>query len=814
MPATITAINDKHQVGLKYNPELIISTGKSRYEKSWKNRKILWSKLLAKLQKSVQTPETHAEYMQMTKDEQDRIKDIGGFVGGHLKEGRRKTGFVVARQILTLDLDFAPEDLQAQLTDNLDLACAMALYSTHKHTPKKPRLRLIIPLDREVSPDEYEAIARKVAEKVGIDYFDDSTYQPTRLMYWPSNCSDVEPYFWSVDAPILKADDVLAEYPDWSDTSYWPESSRMTGIRKKQADKQGDPTEKKGVVGAFCRTYDIPAVIDKFLSDVYTPTAQADRYTYAAGSTAAGLVIYEGGKFAYSNHSTDPASGQLCNAFDLVRVHKFGDLDEGHEKLQGKKRPSYEAMAEFCSEDPETKLTLIADRRESAVDDFAEDLPAPEEDKKKWLLSLELNQDGGIKPTITNAILIMDNDEALKGIRYNDLARGIEVVGKLPWKRPSKYWRDEDLSFLYGWIARKYGVQFAKDKFVMALDVATGKRRFNPIVDYLNSLPAWDGIERVDTLLIDYLGASDNHYVREVTRKTLIGAVKRIFEPGCKFDNVLVLDGRPGIGKSTLLRKLGGDWFSDSLTLMDTRDKTAAEKLQGIWIMEIGEMQGTRKADVDAIKGFISRQVDEYRAAYGRYVGKYPRTSIMCGTTNSTTGFLRDTTGNRRFWPVLVSGKGSLSVWDMTEETRAQIWAEAVSLYECGEDCYLDAVTEDEARKAQREAMEYDEREGKVIEYLDTLLPDDWYSWPIEQRVSYFQDRDDPLGSRPEGTIRRTKVCSTELWCECFGRSERSMTKQDSWDMSNIMARITGWERTGERIRILGYGQQRPFTRV
>jgi hypothetical protein len=338
MAAKITAINEAHVVGLKYDPELIIATGKSRYETSWKNKKILWSALLARLQKSIETPETHAEYMQMPRDEQDRIKDTGGFVGGHLKGGHRRTGTVAARQILTLDLDFAPEDLAGEIIDSFALDCAMAIYSTHKHTPKKPRLRLIIPLDREVSPDEYEAIARKVAEKVGIDYFDDSTYQASRLMYWPSHPSDIEPYFWHYDAPVLKADDILAEYPDWTDTSYWPESSRMTGIRKKQADKQGDPTSKKGIVGAFCRAYDIPAVIDKFLADVYLPTSQPDRYTYAGGSTAAGLVIYEGGKFAYSNHATDPCGGQLCNAFDLVRVHKFGELDEGHEKQTGSKR--------------------------------------------------------------------------------------------------------------------------------------------------------------------------------------------------------------------------------------------------------------------------------------------------------------------------------------------------------------------------------------------------------------------------------------------------------------------------------------------
>ena len=814
MPATITDITEEHKVGLKYNPELIIATGKGRYETKWKNKKILWSALLAKLQKSVETSETHAEFMQMSKDEQDRIKDIGGFVGGHLKDGRRKTGNVVARQILTLDLDFAPVDLKDQLENStdIDLYSAMALYSTHKHTDKKPRLRLIMPLDREVSPDEYEAIARKIAEKVGIDYFDDSTYQPTRLMYWPSHSSDVEPFFWSVDAPVLKADDVLGEYPDWTDTSYWPESSRMTSIRKKAADKQGDPTEKKGIVGAFCRTHDIVDAISKFLPDVYTETAQPDRYTYAAGSTAGGLVIYEGGKFAYSNHSTDPASGQLCNAFDLVRVHKFGDLDEGHEKLTGKKRPSYVAMAEFCAEDPDTKLTLIADRRESAFDDFAEDLP--DADPDKWKLKLELNEDGGIKPTITNAELIMANDEALKGIRYNELARGIEIEGTVPWKNLDKYWRDADSDHLYGWIAKKYGVQFTKDKFNMALSVTADNRRFNPIKDYLGSLPAWDGTERVETLLVDYLGASDNHYTREVTKKTLVAAIKRIYEPGCKFDNVLVLDGRPGIGKSTLLRKLGGEWFSDSLSLTDTRDKTAAEKLQGIWIMEIGEMQGTKKAEVEAIKSFISRQIDEYRPAYARAVEKRARTSIICGTTNSVTGFLRDTTGNRRFWPVMVPGDGIKSPFTITEETRAQIWAEAISLYETGEEIYLDEETEEAARQAQLDALEYDEREGRVIEYLETLLPEDWYARTLEERVDYFQQDDDPTIIREEGTLRREKVCSMELWCECFGKSERSMTRQDSYEMSNLMARISGWERTGDRIKIPGYGQQRPFTRV
>lgn len=798
-----------YNIRIKHNGELLISTGKSRFETAWKNKTILWSSLLSKLSKSVETPETHAEYMKMSKEQQDRIKDIGGFVGGHLEGGRRKTGSVLARQILTLDLDFPPADFWDALMNNLEINSALAVYSTHKHSKGTPRYRLIMPLDREVTPDEYEAIARKIAEKVGIDLFDDSTFQPTRLMYWPSNSTGVTPFFNYYDAPFLSADAVLAEYPDWTDTSFWPESSRMTGIRKRQADKQGDPLEKKGIVGAFCRTYTVPEAIAKFLPDIYTQTAKPDRYTFAAGSTAAGLVVYDGELFAYSNHSTDPAGGQLCNAFDLVRIHKFNDLDDGKEEKTGKDRPSYKAMAAFASEDPDTRITLAKDAKARAVLDFESEV---EEVDENWEAKLDRTEEGGVRANITNAVLILKHHPALQSIRFNELSGAIEVQGKLPWKRPNKYWRDADDAQLYGWVADQYGVQFPENKFTKALAIVTDQRRFNPLKDYIRGLPDWDGIPRVDTLLVDYLGAEDSAYTRAVTRKTLIGAIQRVLEPGCKFDTVLVLDGKPGIGKSTLLRKLGGKWFSDSLSLADTRDKTAAEKLQGVWIMEIGEMQGTRKADIDVMKGFLSRQVDEYRAAYGRVVERHPRTAIICGTTNSTTGFLRDTTGNRRFWPVTVNGDGRLSVWEITEETRSQIWAEAMAYTAEGETSYLDAEMEKEAARAQQAALEYDDREGQVLEYLETLLPDDWYSWDTGKRVDYFQQRD-ALDPKTTATMQRKQVCAVEIFCECFGRPRNAWKKQDGYEIAAIMARLQGWERTGKRTRIEGYGQQRPYSR-
>ena len=803
----VISLDDK-QVPVEHDGDLLLATGKSRYEKHWTNRGIRWSQLLAKLEKSVETPETHAEYMKMPKGEQDRIKDIGGFVGGHLKEGKRRNGYVAARQLITLDADFAPPDLMGELRDAF-WTNACAVYSTHKHSAAKPRLRLIIPLDREVSADEYQAIARKVADDINIEYFDDSTYQAARLMYWPSHSSDVEPVFDYIDGEFLSADEVLAEYPDWTDISYWPMSSRAAELRKPTG-PAADPLGKKGAIGAFCRTYTVTEAIRRFLPDVYLPTEKPDRWTYAAGSTAAGLVVYNDDRFAWSNHATDPAAGQSCNAFDLARIHLFGSLDEDAEGKTGRSLPSYKAMTDLVRDDPETRMTWAKEKREEAVLDFEKAAEDPGDWEKKLTRTLE----GGVEPSVTNAVLILQNDPELRPIAYNELTGGIEVRGKLPWPRPNKYWRDADESQLYAWVADHYGVQFSDTRFTKALQVTVDGRRFNPLRDYVLGLPDWDGVPRVDTLLHDYLGAEDVPYVRAVTRKTLVGAVKRVLEPGCKFDTVLVLDGPPGIGKSTLLRTLGGEWFSDSLSLTDTRDKTAAEKLQGVWIMEIGEMQGTRKADTDILKGFLSTQVDEYRRAYGRVVERHPRTAIICGTTNSTTGFLRDTTGNRRFWPVTVPGRGSMSVWEITEELRSQLWAEAYAFYLDGEDPYLDAEMEREAAKAQKAALEYDEREGLVLEYLDTLLPADWYSWDKGKRMDWFSqgtDELDPL--REPGVMRRDRVSAWEIFCECFHRPDREWRTADGREVTAIMARIPGWTRTGETARITGYGKQRVFVR-
>ena len=214
--------------------KVTISTGKSRKETRWKIKTVEWEKLVEKLRCTFRTAETVAEYKAAPKERKSEIKDVGGFVGGAVEGGRRIKGSVKKRSLITLDMDYAEPDVW----DDIMLDCAMVMYSTHSHTPETPRFRLVIPLNREVNVEEYEAIARKVAERIGIDQFDDSSYQAERLMYFPSTSKDGEYIFEYSEGDPLNADEVLATYRDWRDISQWAVSSRVEGVIHREMKKK------------------------------------------------------------------------------------------------------------------------------------------------------------------------------------------------------------------------------------------------------------------------------------------------------------------------------------------------------------------------------------------------------------------------------------------------------------------------------------------------------------------------------------------------------------------------------------------------
>lgn len=774
-----------------------IAVGNSRMDKKWKNRDISWEDLCQRVSSTIRTTETVEEYRKLKKGAQDNIKDVGGFVGGQLREGRRKNGMVLCRSMLTLDMDYGEPGIWDEIDLLHDFRCCV--YSTHKHTPEHPRLRMIIPLARDITENEYPAVARMVAEEIGIDLFDDTTYEACRLMYWPSTSANGEFFYKTKDGPLLDPDAYLAKYADWHDASTWPVSSRQSEAVRRSITQQADPLGKPGIVGAFCRAYSIEEAIETFLSDVYEPSSMNGRYDYIPADSAAGVVVYDG-KFAYSHHATDPVCGKLLNAFDLVRLHKFRELDEnvGLDTPPGK-LPSFKAMSDLALGDDKVKAVFAGERIAQAAAEFSDE---------DWQNGLELDKSGHVKNTLRNLTLILENDPNLKGVVFNQLLDGMEIKGEVPWNHPSKFWRDADDAQLISYVDAHYGT-FSARNYDIAVTKVADDRAYHPIREFIESLPEWDKVPRVDTLLVDYLGASDTAYVRAVTRKTLCAAISRVLRPGCKFDSMLVLNGPQGVGKSTLIAKLAGEWFSDSLNLGDTKDKTAAEKLQGYWILEIGELAGLKKAEVETLRSFLSRQNDIYRAAFGKRATPHLRQCVFFGTTNAESGYLRDTTGNRRFWPVKTPGNGKKQSWNLTHEEILQIWAEALVYVRQGEKLYLSAEMDALAKDEQREAMESDEREGLVREYLDTLLPERWAEMDLFERRNFLSGSDFG-GLQEKGTVRRTSVSNMEIWCECFGKERANLRRTDSNELTGILARL-GWKRADNKVRIPLYGPQYVF---
>ena len=774
-----------------------IAVGNSRMDKKWKNRDISWEDLCQRVSSTIRTTETVEEYRKLKKGAQDNIKDVGGFVGGQLREGRRKNGMVLCRSMLTLDMDYGEPGIWDEIDLLHDFRCCV--YSTHKHTPEHPRLRMIIPLARDITEEEYPAVARMVAKEIGIDLFDDTTYEACRLMYWPSTSANGEFFYKTKEGPLLDPDDYLAKYADWHDASTWPVSSRQSEAVRRSITQQADPLEKPGIVGAFCRAYTIEEAIEAFLTDVYEPSAMNGRYDYIPADSSAGVVGYDG-KFAYSHHATDPVCGKLLNAFDLVRLHKFRELDEnvGLDTPPGK-LPSFKAMSDLALGDDKVKTVFAEERIAQASAEFSDE---------DWQNGLELDKSGHVKNTLRNLTLILENDPNLKGVVFNQLLDGMEIKVEVPWNHPSKFWRDADDAQLISYVDAHYGT-FSARNYDIAVTKVADDRAYHPIREFIESLPEWDKVPRVDTLLVDYLGAGDTAYVRAVSRKTLCAAISRVLRPGCKFDSMLVLNGPQGVGKSTLIAKLAGEWFSDSLNLGDTKDKTAAEKLQGYWILEIGELAGLKKAEVETLRSFLSRQNDIYRAAFGKRATPHLRQCVFFGTTNAESGYLRDTTGNRRFWPVKTPGSGKKQSWNLTHEEILQIWAEALVYVRQGEKLYLSPEMDALAKDEQREAMESDEREGLVREYLDTLLPERWAEMDLFERRNFLTGSD--FGSLQEkGTVKRTSVSNMEIWCECFGKERANLRRTDSNELTGILARL-GWKREESKVRIPLYGPQYVF---
>ena len=454
----------------------------------------------------------------------------------------------------------------------------------------------------------------------------------------------------------------------------------------------------------------------------------------------------------------------------------------------------YESNAKLCTnplDDKEVDLIL------SSALKYAKGELKVLSDLGEWRepkIAFQVDKNGEItdRPcqTIKNAEEAIEYDKDLfSRIRYNEISYVPFVYGSVPWKegRGWREWTNIDDSNLRSYVENKYGLKNG-EKTMDALANVSHRHPFNPVKTMLEEcFEQWDGGKHIENLLPAFLGVEKTPYTIEVMKLFMLGAIARAFKPGCKFDYMLVLVGAQGGGKSTFLRQLAlnDSWFNDNFSTLDSG--RAIENLRGMWIVELAELQATKRAkDVETIKSFITSRVDTYRAPYNRRTEQRPRVCVLAGTSNPTD-FLTDQTGNRRFLPVTCGvTKPTKDIFD--DDARfefAQAWGEAMEFYKRANGrvrLVLPNKLQPEALKMQQSYQEEDPYVGMIQEWLDNT------------------DKD--------------RVCVMMLWREALRKEFTDPTRREVNSLHEIMKNnINGWEFVGMQ-RVGVYGIQRCYDRI
>lgn len=782
-----------------------LSVAGSSASLKWSTVKYTWEDFLERLNRDIRSTETMRDFDRLDRTARANLKDVGGYMAGELSGARRLKSAVLSRSMITLDVDYADSLFPLEF-DTRFPGVAAVIYNTRSDRERSRRFRVVVPFAEEVQDAaQYEAAARKMAELLGIDLFDPTTFQAERMMYWQSLSSDQPKVFEVFEGEPISAEYLLSLYgnnEEWRDIRNWAfksDQEKETRAIVSKAMAQ-NPREKAGLVGAFCRAYSVPEAIEKYLSDVYEIAPGNDRYTYKAGHSVGGMIVFDD-LFCFSYHSTDPiADGHAYNAYDLVRVHKFGHL--------GKEDSTKEMNKLVCADKECVKDMVTPDANLDDFDDYGDAVKSDSTEEVTELV-WDLDGKGNKQVTVNNFVNAFKSDPLLNGLLAYDMLKETIVFTRPSFtakgSKKGDLVNDTDISIIKGRIERMHGI-YNDAKLNDAIEQVSSDNAFHPIKLYLESL-TWDGVPRIDSFLVDYMGAEDNAYTREAFRKMLLAAVTRIYEPGRKFDTALVFYSEQGVGKSTLIQRLSKGWFNDSLTNLS--GKESYEAIQFAWLVELAELSALRKSDVEAVKNFISKREDTYRGAYARRVKTHKRQCVFFGSTNDDE-FLKDATGNRRFFPVEVkrTRKTRLIFEPEFDAIVDQLWAEAMEGYMLGEALTLSDEAEAIAGGTREEFTERTPIQGLIEEYLDRLFPADYEDRFLAQRLDFLNG---DLGE--EGTETKNSFSLIELWTEALGRRKDEYTVVKARELSNAVKALKGWKRD-KQARQKIYGPQVIYRRV
>lgn len=834
-----------------------------------------WGELLEKLSKPFADKLTLAQFKDLPKDKQNTRKASNGyFIGGQMKKGIRDKQNEQERQLLTFDIDQGtPEILKALREGTTGLGkCEYYVHSTRSHGDGNIKLRVIVPLAKLLPKDMYQAASRVGAWNIDCHMVsvDQVSFVPGQVMYWPAHCADVKPIGFHHKGRILDAKDMLDDWAGsdaWKDLKILPLSVRERNRLRENSDKVAqNPLEKRGIVGAFCREVgDVHEAISRYLSHVYEPSEYGPdgvptRYTFLDGTSSNGVVVLDDGQHIRSYHGSDPASDMNLNAWDLVRIHLFGNLDTSREKEveDARQFKSFKAMEQFLLDDVEVMAELRDSNyglSEDDVDDSFEADDAPvvngkisevtsddslvEEDDddlttEDWRDSLDMNEKGTIKPTLRNILLILRNAATFKGrLAYNAFTHADCLVRplrskslKIDFRIPAgkAYQPIEDIHVIAvrhvleaprGPKKTGWGLRVPQRDLEQAVATVCRESTFHPVRDYLEAL-VWDGKSRIDSLWVRLCHTPDTAYYRQTSRNFLTAAVARICSPGTKFDFMPVLIGLTGIRKSTAVRALGSPaWSTESEGHFDNKQKFVEASL-GFWVIEHGEMTHFRRAaDEEGIKFMLSGTSDSVRLSYRRNSETFDRQFVIVGTTEDTH-FLRSF--HRRIWPI-PCGKTTLDI-EWLEANRDQLFAEAVAHYR------------DISRKGHNGILPLDLRGAANAEFMamqpDHLMPDaddakagmiqDWLDIPVPVSMARpGSDRDDAVDAmfgEDDDLVMRDLTCACELYEKALGNDLTKYSQRDAQAMGKVMKLLEGnWE-SAPYARCGKYGRQRTYRRV
>ena len=673
-------------------------------------------------------------------------KEVNPYVLGELADGRRTTKTVVTRDAITLDSDngeFFVEALQ-----RAGVACLW--HSTFSHAPvgKRFKYRAIVRLTRPVTAEEYGTVAQQFLVRAGIeqDVVDVASLSPAQLMFGPATETRSRFECGEVQGDPFDVDDALANPVDASE---W-----FAGVRVPAPSHRKKSLDAKGDVGKFNNAYlDLDELIEVF--DLpYEKVGDRWRYEPSHSQPAMGPVSWDEHLW-YSHHATDPAYGRACSAFDLVRIHKFGELDEkAKPNTPVNALPSHMAMR---------NLMAFDDRVRERTDMYFE----VGEGDPNWRSELLVGKNGDVQNTARNLELIFWNDEFFSDVHWSEFFRSTRI-GDCGLA-------DTDYTTARVHLSREYRLEASKNDVADMFEKLASSRPRHEVLERLDSL-RWDGVPRLHEALPV---KEHTDYTRMVAEIVFVSAVARVFDPGCKVDNMLMLSGSQGIGKTTWIERFAmePEWRAHMYRINPRGDNKDLKKIiSEAWIVLADEVQPHNGEDDEVMKAFLTSTMDEFRDPYARKVKRCPRQCVFWGTTNDRKP-LQSREGNRRF---LIVECAPIDFDALTPAYVEQVWAEAVCMYRAGTKFHLPYEQLELLRSHQSAFTRDSGVAGRVERFMKMRVPRTFETFDGLEQMSHDERR---------------------LWFEGGGRefySEESLVPVTQVCVEDILNVLPKWRRSSK----------------